>query len=145
MTSNLGSEIIYSYTQDQFQLNYENIKKNMIENLKKNMKPEFINRIDDIIVFNPLSRESIKKIVEMEVKNLKKDLLKKGYFFEFDKSVINFLCENGFDKDFGARPLKRLIKNEILNEIAKNILLKKINKNNKYFILFFENKIHFEI
>lgn len=116
MTSNIGSQHILE-TKDSKKLN------ELIANdLQQYFKPEFINRIDNIVIFNQLNQESIKQIVELQLNILLKKVEKLGISVKIEDAVYSYLAENGYDPIYGARPLKRLIKNEIENNIANAIL-----------------------
>ena len=126
MTTNIGSHLI----QDNFaHLNDEN-KGQIIENtrnqvfdlLKKSVRPEFLNRVDEIIMFQPLSRKDIRKVVEIQFNIIKKRLIENNIKLEADDKVLDHLGEIGFDPQFGARPLKRVLQKNILNELSKKIL-----------------------
>lgn len=111
MTSNIGSEKILS--QEKF---------NTKEELLKHFKPEFLNRIDEIIEFNPLSEESIKGIIKLELEKVNKKLLDKNIEINFDSSIINYIFNNAYQIEFGARPIKRFIQKNIETEVSKKIL-----------------------
>jgi ATP-dependent Clp protease ATP-binding subunit ClpB len=125
MTSNMGGEII--------QEKFENLKggieaatevaKNEVLNLLKQMvRPEFINRIDEIVMFTPLTNENIKEIVGLQLKSVTKMLAKQQITLDATPEAINYLAEKGYDPQFGARPVKRVIQKEVLNELSKEIL-----------------------
>jgi ATP-dependent Clp protease ATP-binding subunit ClpB len=131
MTSNIGSHII----QDQFEkLNGKNddeiIERTNIlvfEELKKHVRPEFLNRIDDVIMFTPLNKEDIKRIVDLNLKIVAKRLLKTDIVFEWTDEALDHIAAVGFDPQFGARPIKRVIQKEILNKLSKDILANVVN------------------
>lgn len=125
MTSNMGSQII----QDKF----ENLKGSMeaateaakvevLGLLKQTVRPEFINRIDEIVMFTPLSSENITKIVSLQLKNVTKMLALQGITMDATPEAIAYLSEKGFDPQFGARPVKRVIQRDVLNKLSKEIL-----------------------
>ncbi len=118
MTSNLGSEYILK--------DPANAKSAVMETISHSFKPEFINRIDEIIIFNPLGEKEIKSIVHLQLELLKKRLEKKGYSFAWDDSVESYIAEAGFDPSFGARPIRRCIQNELENELSKELLSGKL-------------------
>ncbi|MCK5206907.1 MAG: ATP-dependent chaperone ClpB [Cyclobacteriaceae bacterium] len=131
MTTNIGSHLI----QDNFaQLNDEN-KDQIIEStrnevynlLKKSVRPEFLNRVDEIIMFQPLSKKDIRKVVEIQFTIIKERLAENHIKLEADDKVLDYLGEIGFDPQFGARPLKRVLQKYILNELSKKILEGKIS------------------
>ncbi|TDN88769.1 ATP-dependent Clp protease ATP-binding subunit ClpB [Salegentibacter sp. 24] len=124
MTSNMGSHII----QDK----YENVKDpdtamdsaktEVLALLKQSVRPEFINRIDDIIMFSPLTQKDIKKIVSLQLKDVKKMLEKQHIVLDATEEAISYLAGRGFDPQFGARPVKRVVQREVLNKLSKEIL-----------------------
>lgn len=132
MTTNIGSGLI----QDRFEkLNEENAealveetKTEVFELLKKSVRPEFLNRVDETIMFRPLSKNDLRKIVGIQFKLIQKRLEENGIKIEADDKVLEQLGKAGFDPQFGARPLKRLLQREILNELSKEILSGKIQK-----------------
>jgi ATP-dependent Clp protease ATP-binding subunit ClpC len=125
MTSNIGTDKIMGKKTLGFGVQtdeHESISKIVGEELKKHLRPELINRIDEKIVFNPLSEEDISKIVELEIKRTVDRISKKGYEITIAKNVKDYLVEIGYDKEYGARPLKRAITQNVENVIAKAIL-----------------------
>ncbi|WP_185864990.1 ATP-dependent Clp protease ATP-binding subunit [Blattabacterium cuenoti] len=141
MTSNIGSDIIHENLYKNISYNIMEItKRSLIDLLKKIVRPEFINRIDEIILFKPLSRIEIKKIVKLQMKKLGKLLLNKNIYVESTNETIEFLSDKGYDINFGARPLKRVIQNDILNNLSKEIIKGNITNNNKILIDFFKEK-----
>lgn len=132
MTSNLGS----SYIQEQFEKintsNRENIieetKEKILEMLKKNIRPEFLNRIDETIMFCPLNEEEIEKIVELQIEGVTKMMLENDVTLQVEKDAIEFIAKAGFDPEFGARPIKRAIQRNLLNDLSKQLLAGVIDK-----------------
>ncbi len=126
MTSNLGSEILTEKIADEQtrfgKHEFETAKEKMIELLKKTLRPEFVNRIDDIIVFQPLLQDAIKQILKLHLQTLTKQLLQQNYHITFSEFLLQHLAEKGFDKHFGARPLKRFVQKEIIDLLSKKIL-----------------------
>ncbi len=119
MTSNLGSDRI----QDNFgDLNYDSLKAMVMEVVGQHFRPEFINRVDETVVFHPLGEENIKHIASIQVKRLQKRLAEKDYDLTLDESALSFVSEAGFDPVYGARPLKRAIQQYVENPLAQNIL-----------------------
>ncbi|HET8839266.1 MAG TPA: ATP-dependent chaperone ClpB [Flavobacteriaceae bacterium] len=129
MTSNIGSHII----QEKFdaikdiETAMESAKDEVIGLLKKTVRPEFINRIDDIVMFTPLSEANIKEIVGLQLKQTAKILLQQGIVLDATPEAINYLAKLGFDPQYGARPVKRTIQKEVLNQLSKEILSGKIS------------------
>ena len=126
MTSNIGSHIIQDnfskMTADNEEQVVEETKSEVFDLLKKTVRPEFLNRVDEIIMFKPLSRKEIKKIVEIQFKQIQKRLEESGIKIEASDEVYHELAQLGFDPQFGARPLKRVMQRVILNELSKQIL-----------------------
>ena len=139
MTSNIGARHIIEKKTLGFgesqnnneQKEYEEIKKEVIQELKKELRPEFINRIDEIIVFHKLNTEDLKQITKIMLKQIEKRLKEKKYYIEIDESVIDLIVKNGADKTLGARPLRRAIQNNIENRISEEILDGTITQNKK--------------
>ncbi len=125
MTSNLGSEEI---------LAGNGSKENILSIIERNFKPEFINRIDEIVVFNPLGEEQVSKIVELQLKLLKARIESRGYRFDWSKNVVAYISKVGFDPQFGARPIRRAIQNEIENKLAKLLLSGKVLEKQKLYV-----------
>lgn len=132
MTTNIGSALIQESFQRITDDNYfdvvEETKTQVVDLLKKSVRPEFINRIDEIIMFRPLSRADIKKIVTIQFNLIQKRLEESGVKLEISEVALDRLAQLGFDPQFGARPLKRVMQREILNELSKQILAGRINK-----------------
>jgi ATP-dependent Clp protease ATP-binding subunit ClpB len=119
MTSNIGSDII----QEQFdKVSYNEIKSYLLDILAREFKPEFLNRIDETVVFHPLGREHIKSIAEIQLQSLQKRLTDKDYQVTFTDQSIQLLVEAGYDPVYGARPLKRAIQQLLENSLAQDIL-----------------------
>lgn len=147
MTSNIGSEVIRS--------NFEKMKvgeeeetiektKNLVfEILKQSVRPEFLNRIDEVIMFKPLSRADIRAIVEIQLEDMKKLLSKQNITMEVTPQVTDWLAEEGYHPEFGARPLKRVIKRKVLNELSRQMLLGKIKSGSKIIFDVFDGVIVF--
>ncbi|MCS7231400.1 MAG: ATP-dependent chaperone ClpB [Elusimicrobiota bacterium] len=133
MTSNIATDMI-TELETKEKLSYEQIQQYVIDELKKFFKIEFINRIDEIIIFNKLGLKEIIKIVDIQLKEVIKRLKEKNIEVNFTKDVKELLAKQGFDVTFGARPLKRIIHQKIYNLIAKNILEGKIQENDKIII-----------
>ena len=128
MTSNLGSDII-TESLKVGKFDYEKTKKDVYEILQRNVKPEFLNRIDEIIVFKPLGFEEIRAIVELELKKIEKNILEHGYKIKFSEKIKDYLAHEGFDAVYGARPLRRAIQRLIENPLSKNIIAGAFKKN----------------
>jgi ATP-dependent Clp protease ATP-binding subunit ClpB len=124
MTSNMGSHIIQEKYDNMKDLDtaMESAKTEVLGLLKQNVRPEFINRIDDIIMFSPLTQKDIRKIVSLQLKGVKKMLEKQHIVLDATDEAISFLASRGFDPQFGARPVKRVVQREVLNKLSKEIL-----------------------
>ena len=147
MTSNMGSQVI----QDNFENVTESNKEEVVENtkrevlniLRQTIRPEFLNRIDDIIMFQPLMKSEIRGIINIQLNHLKNLVSLNGITLEFTDYALDFLAENGYDPQFGARPLKRLIQKEIVNQLSKRILAGDIDKTNPVLVDVFDNTVVF--
>ena len=132
MTSNMGSNIIQDNYAEQGKHTdeevFERTKTEVTDLLKKALKPEFINRIDEIVMFQPLSKREIKDITKLQINDLNKMLGEQGLTIEFTKYALDLLAEMGYDPVYGARPLKRVIQKQILNELSKILLSGSLNK-----------------
>ena len=132
MTSNLGS----SYIQSQFEkINDQNhdqvvdeTKKEVMNMLKKTIRPEFLNRIDEIIMFQPLNKPQIEQIVRLQIKGIQKMLEDNGVTLQMSDEAIDFLATAGYDPEFGARPVKRAIQRYLLNDLSKKLLSQEVNR-----------------
>ncbi|WP_185859857.1 ATP-dependent chaperone ClpB [Blattabacterium cuenoti] len=141
MTSNIGADIIHENLVPEMSINRMETTKNALIDLLKNIvRPEFINRIDEIILFKPLSRKEIRDIVKLQMKKLADLLSHKNIRIETTNEAIDYLSEKGYDPHFGARPLKRVIQHDILNNLSKEILKGKIHDNNKILVDFFREQ-----
>ena len=134
MTSNMGSELIQSNFENVTEKNLlevvEKSKLDVIGLLKQQIRPEFLNRIDEVIMFHPLMKKDIKQIIGIQLNELKNNVAKNDIQIQFSDYVLDYLAEYGFDAQLGARPLKRLIQKQIINQLSKKILAGEINKNN---------------
>jgi ATP-dependent Clp protease ATP-binding subunit ClpB len=111
--------------------------------LKQTIRPEFLNRIDELIMFTPLSREELKDIVKLQFKQVQQTLKEMGIRLEASDEALDWLAQLGYDPQFGARPLKRVIQKRILNELSKDILAGKVDKESKIKLDVFENQFVF--
>ena len=130
ITTNLGSHLIHEnlagLDKKDMPATIERTKNAVFELLSKTMRPEFLNRIDEIIMFNPLSKETIKQVVAIQWQQVQEQLKKNGISLVADERVIEYLAREGYNPQFGARPLKRLIQRNILNELSQELLADKI-------------------
>jgi ATP-dependent Clp protease ATP-binding subunit ClpB len=143
MTSNIGSHLI----QDAFEGVNENgieeaeekAKYEVMNLLRQTIRPEFLNRIDEIIMFHPLSKNDIRGIITIQLDQLKELVEKNGINLQYSDYLLDYLAENGFDPQFGARPLKRLIQKEIVNGLSKKILMGDVDRTKNVVVDVFEN------
>ena len=150
MTSNIGSHIIQENMEKINDQNREEIvnqtRKQVFDLLKKTIKPEFLNRIDEIIMFQSLTQQEVRQIVELQLKNLQKTLEKSNIKLTVTKKAVDHIAAVGFDPQFGARPIKRVIQKNLLNELSKMILEDKVSKDSVIVVdekngeLIFKNK-----
>lgn len=147
MTTNIGSAIIQENFEKITDENYfeviETTKDQVLEILKKSVRPEFINRIDEIIMFRPLTKKDIRKVTEIQFKQIQKRLMESGVKLEISDEALDRLAKLGFDPQFGARPLKRVMQREILNELSKQILAGKVNKDSIIYVEL-KNEVEFD-
>lgn len=138
MTTNIGSHLIQENFEKITDANYfevlETTKEKVLTLLKKSVRPEFVNRIDEIIMFRPLSKTDIRKVVEIQFKLIQQRLLESSVRLDISDAALDRLAKLGFDPHFGARPLKRVIQREILNELSKQILSGKVNKDSMIYV-----------
>lgn len=135
MTSNIGSHLIQERFENMTDNNrdeqIEKARQEVFELLKRSIRPEFLNRIDEIIMFKPLTREEIKGIVVLQLNRVKEMLSSNGISLEFTDAAVELLSDWGYDPQYGARPLKRVIQREVLNTLSKEILMGKVLKDSK--------------
>ncbi len=147
LTSNIGSDIIASNFENVADGNlaetYDRTKDQVFELLKKSLRPEFLNRIDEVVTFRPLDSSVIRDIIQIQMNLVNQRLADKGITIRLSKEGLDFLATQGYDPMFGARPVKRLIQNEVLNALSKQILAGKVNTNEKLVMDVFEGEVVF--
>jgi len=147
MTSNLGSDIIHekfdNIKPSEIPSATEKAKLELLERLKQTIRPEFLNRIDETIMFSPLTMENVKSIVKIQLNNLKNVLIEKEINLVVTDDAFNHIAEVGYDPYFGARPVKRVIQREVLNELSKALLAKKVDTSQNVVMDIFDTKIVF--
>ena len=130
MTSNLGSQYIQERFENLNDANREatisDTRKHVMEMLKKTIRPEFLNRIDDIIMFLPLTKAQIASVVTLQMNNVKRMLESQGFTLEWTPEAINWIADKGYDPEFGARPVKRAIQDYVLNELSRKLLTEEV-------------------
>ncbi len=151
MTSNIGADLIkggggFGFQKRSAEVSYENIKSVLMKEIERFFRPEFINRLDDIIVFQPLTRDDLVLIVEYEVAKVFKRLKEQSINLEMEKSAKDFLIEKGYNPDFGARPLRRAIGNFIEDPLSEMLLAGDLHGMHKVVVKHIEgeDKLHFE-
>lgn len=134
MTSNMGSALIREnfakMTDENREETIDKTRDQVLEMLKGTIRPEFLNRIDEIIMFTPLNRTEIEEIVGLQIKGVQKMLAPNGIELRVTPAAISWLADEGYDPEFGARPVKRVIHRQILNRLSKDILAQKVNRDN---------------
>lgn len=147
MTSNMGSHLIQEKFEKMTEKNREEVLANtrteVFDLLKKTIRPEFLNRIDEIIMFAPLTREDVDQIVKLQFSSIAKMIESSGISLSATPEAISWLSELGFDPQFGARPVKRILQKKVLNELSKQILAGKVPNNGKVVVDVFERQIVF--
>ena len=135
MTSNMGSDIIRQNfegfndkTEEEKQNIIQTTKQDVMDRLKQIIRPEFLNRIDETVMFTPLSRKEILEIVNLQVKSVQKMLQANGITLTVTPAALDLLAEDGYDPEFGARPVKRTIQRMVLNQLSKDILAQKVDR-----------------
>ncbi|MFK8272802.1 ATP-dependent chaperone ClpB [Capnocytophaga canimorsus] len=146
MTSNIGSHLI----QESFEKHANDLEKateiakdDVLQLLKQSVRPEFINRIDDIVMFTPLTRENIRSIVRLQLRSIIKMVARENILLDATDEAIDYLAEKGFDPQFGARPVKRTLQKEVLNRLSKEILSGNIHKDKTILLDAFDNQLVF--
>lgn len=147
MTSNIGSSIIQENFEGVTEKNKEDVvertRAEVMNHLRQTIRPEFLNRVDEIILFQPLMKTEIKGIINIQLEALKRLVSQSGIDLEFTDYLIDYLAENGFDPQYGARPLKRLIQKEIVNQLSKRILAGDIDKSRPVLVDVFDGVVVF--
>ena len=147
MTSNMGSQIIQDNFENVTEKNRDEVvemtKLEVINLLKQTIRPEFFNRIDEVIMFQPLLKSEIKGIIKIQLAELSSLVAKNGITLAFSDYAVDYLAENGFDPQYGARPLKRLIQKQIVNQLSKKILAGSIDKNHPVLVDVFDGTVVF--
>jgi ATP-dependent Clp protease ATP-binding subunit ClpB len=148
MTSNVGSHIIQKNLESMSSGNteeiYEKTKREVLTMLKSTIRPEFLNRIDEVIVFKPLDRDEIKQIVQIQFKVLQGLLAKNQIKISISDSAVDYIADVGFDQQFGARPVKRVIQRNLMNELSKMILAGEVSRDSEIEIDFKDGKLLFK-
>jgi ATP-dependent Clp protease ATP-binding subunit ClpB len=132
MTSNLGSDLIREkfegLTAENRDVVVEDAKETVLAMLKQTIRPEFLNRIDEIIMFTPLSKAETRRIVDLQIDSIYKMLKNSGVELRVTEDARDFIAEEGYDPQFGARPIKRVIQRYLLNDLSKSLLAQTVDK-----------------
>ncbi|HLF47723.1 MAG TPA: ATP-dependent chaperone ClpB [Chitinophagaceae bacterium] len=147
MTSNIGSHLIQEAFEEVTEENVEKVtetaKRDVMALMRQTIRPEFLNRVDEIIMFQPLMKKEILGIIKIQLQNLKNLVMRSGISLKFSNYALDFLATQGFDPQFGARPLKRLIQKEIVNTLSKRILAGNLDKSKPVLVDVFDNTVVF--
>ena len=146
MTSNMGSQIIqekFDNLKGSIEATTEAAKVEVLGLLKQTVRPEFINRIDEIVMFTPLTNANIAQIVGLQLKSVTKMLFQQGITMDATPEAVAYLSEKGYDPQFGARPVKRVIQRDFLNQLSKEILAGTITTDSIVLIDAFDGKLVF--
>ncbi len=147
MTSNIGSHIIMDRFAELNDFNkaevVEKTQKEVFELMKQTIRPEFLNRIDEIIMFTPLSKTDVRQIVELQVAGVRRMLAESGIELHVDEAALGFLAEEGYDPAFGARPVKRTLQKYLINELSKAILAGTVSRDSVIDVSAKEGKLTF--
>lgn len=147
MTSNIGSHLIQENFDTMDEFNKEEVlaktKSEVFELLKKSIRPEFLNRIDEVIMFEPLNREDVADIVKIQFKQIADRLAEQHISISATDEAIEWLGELGYDPHYGARPVKRVLQKQVLNELSKQLLADKVDKNKEIVLDVFDKQFVF--
>ena len=149
MTSNIGSQFVekmesIGFSNNPAKIDYSNVKGKVLDALKDHFRPEFLNRIDEIVLFDVLSKESIREIVTIRTKIVTDRLLTKGITLDITQDALDLMAEKGYDPHYGARPLNRLIQSKILNPVASHIISNNISRGDSVKVVVKENELAIE-
>ena len=145
MTSNVGSHLILGYRGGDDPEAYEGMKHEVLEALRREFRPEFLNRVDEIVVFHSLRREHLKKIVEIQIRHLHKRLTERHITLELTDRAKGYFAENGYDPTYGARPLKRLLQKDIETVLGRKILAGEVTERSRVVIDYGKGGLTFDV
>lgn len=145
MTSNMGSHIIQEKFENATNMEQasEDAKVEVLNELKQQVRPEFLNRIDEVVMFTPLSKNNILQIVDIQLQSVFKMLAQQNIHMEATAEAKEFLATKGFDPEFGARPVKRVVQKEVLNRLSKEILSGNVKADSMILLDSFNNELVF--
>jgi len=145
MTSNMGSMIIQENFADLNEKDIDEVvdatKEQVLDVLRQTLRPEFLNRIDDVIMFRPLLKKEIKGIIRIQLEQLREQLMSQNINLQFTDYALDYLADRGFDPQYGARPLKRVIQKDIINLLSKKIIAGEIDKSKPVLIDVFDGVV----
>jgi ATP-dependent Clp protease ATP-binding subunit ClpC len=150
MTSNVGSDIIYrsglgfKESDQKEMIKEDEMNEKVLVSLRENFKPEFLNRLDEIIIFHPINQLMIRQILELQLNLIQERLREKDIKLKFTKEVKKYLAQKGFDPAYGARPLRRIIQSQIMDELALEIVEGKISDGDRVTVDVEKNQIVFK-
>jgi ATP-dependent Clp protease ATP-binding subunit ClpC len=147
MTSNLGADVIkggstFGFGKRVEVMDYEKMRKALMGEIEKFFRPEFINRLDEVVVFRPLMKDDLVTIIEYELSKVRKRLVEKGMKLELDSAAKDFLIDKGYNPDFGARPLRRALGQFIEDPLAENLLMGEFKSGDEIHVTRIEGKDH---
>jgi ATP-dependent Clp protease ATP-binding subunit ClpB len=149
MTSNAGSQIIMDNLEQLTKNNREQVmertKNDVLDLLKKTMRPEFLNRIDETIMFMPLTEDNVKDIVNIQITEIQKMTQENGIALTLSDYALDWIVSQGYNPTYGARPVKRLLQKELVNELSKQILSGKVDKNQNVIVDYFGEGLVFRV
>ena len=143
MTSNMGAERIQAHARRNE--SFEELKEDMTQILRRTLRPEFVNRIDEVIIFRALTREQIADIARLLLERTTRRLRAQDIEVEFTDGAVELLAEEGFDPEFGARPLRRTIQRQVDNELSRMVLGRSLNPGDKVVVGAEEGRLTFEV
>jgi len=143
MTSNLGADRIQEHARREE--SFDELKGDLMQTLRRSFRPEFINRIDEIIVFRTLTEEQIHQITRMLLDRLARRLRAQGIEVEFSDDAVDLLAREGYDREFGARPLRRAIQRMVENELSRLVLGGNVNADDRVYVDALEGELHFDV
>jgi len=147
MTSNIGSDIIQENYDKMDERNHDRVlretRDQVMVRLKESVRPEFLNRVDEVIMFEPLSRANVKEIVQLQLQSLMARMAERGFLLTPSEELVEQIARQGYDPQYGARPIKRMIQKELLNELSRWIIEGKVEAEKPMVIDTFDGQIVF--
>jgi ATP-dependent Clp protease ATP-binding subunit ClpB len=147
MTSNIGSDVIQQNYEEMSEANEDEVmqktKDQVWEMLKQSVRPEFLNRVDETIMFSPLSREDVRKIVQLQIDALNDRLEQQNLELQTTEHALDWIAEAGFDPQFGARPIQRVIQKQVMNELSKKLIAGEVDQETPIVLDTFDGKLVF--